>query len=321
MCFTQASGFSIILSMFAVGSTTYGQIQVEMEAKLIERADELSMELLHRRANLPSKWAALQEREVLHLSNIEQLESGITQITEFCAHHKQSGVTVQRLSESGHYDRGTDRTEALGMETRKYRKPGLSLYKANSKPWQIVPKIPFDGHPSTDPFNWCLGAYGSSQAGGLDEGHLDGIFERRVCFSAKEMRAGLQTRWGRPFADKKPAAVLNILFDKDMNLPISISWDFYPREWDPKNYAKLDHRTHSKTTVTWQEFKEAKVYLPVKIELTETGVLKREHLEVVNRIRWLLDDQVPDALFEDPMKHEIVEPRFPDYPKEEKRSR
>ncbi len=318
MSFTHSSRFVITLSILLIASTSYGQLQLEMEAKLIERAEEYAMELLHKRTNLPAKWAALQEREVQHLTNIEKLEAGITQTTEFCAHHKATGVTVQRLTEKSHYDRGTDRTEALDMEKRIYKKPGLSLYKANSKPWQIVPKVPYDGRPSTDPFNWCLANYGSTRS--LDEGYIDRIFEKKVCVSAKEFKAGLRSIWGNPHAQKKPSSLVSIDFDKHTHLPVSVSWDFYP-EWDPKDYAKLKHHTHSKAVVTWQEFKEVKIYLPIKIEMIETGALKREHLEVVNRIRWLLNDQVPDALFEDPTKHEIVEPRFPDYPREEKRTR
>ncbi len=311
-------GFAFILAtIFA--STCCGQIQLEMEAKLIERAEECAMELLNKRLNLPNKWAALQEREEQNLTNVEQLEAGITQTTEFCAHHKLNGVTIQRMSQNSHYDRGTDRTDALDMETRKYRKPGLCLYKANSKEWKIVPKIPFDGYPSTDPYNWCIGSYGAVHFGS-DEGQIELIFAKNVCLSAKEIKAGLQTIWGGPLVQKRPSSLVTIVFDKQTHLPVSVSRDFYP-SWDPKNYVKLKHHTYSKLAVTWQEFKEANIYLPVKIEMTDTGALEKQHVEVVNRIRWLLNDQVPDAIFEDPTKHTIVEPTFPDYPKEEKRSR
>jgi hypothetical protein len=40
------------------------------------------------------------------------------------------------------------------------------------------------------------------------------------------------------------------------------------------------------------------------------------HVELTNRICWLLNDDVPDSLFEDPLKSEVVLPVFPDYPKE-----
>ena len=309
----------VIFLTLLVASNCNGQIQLEMQAKLIERAEELSIELLGRRIDLPSKWAALQEREVQHLTNLELLESGLTQTTEFCAHRKLGNVTVQRLTENSHYDRGTDRTSSFEMVKRIYKKPGLCLYKANEKKWQIVPSVPFDGYPCTDPFNWCLAAYAGTKTGSLDEGSIERIFAKKVCLSAKEIKAGLQTIWGNPKLQKKPSSAVSIVFVKHKNLPISVSFDFYPSGWDPKNFAKLKHHTHCKSVVTWLEFKEIEAFLPVKIEMIETGALKKEHLEVVNRIRWLFNDQVPDALFGDPMTHEIVEPTFPDYPKEEKR--
>ena len=112
---------------------------------------------------------------------------------------------------------------------------------------------------------------------------------------------------------------------------MSVEWRYYPSDWNPKNFLKLDNRLFEKISISWQKFKveqkdqkdqkEVEIFLPIKAESVFTGVLRKEHNEVVNRIRWLLNDHVPDALFEDPTKNEIVEPVFPDYPKEDQKSR
>jgi hypothetical protein len=316
-----------ILGLVFLGVSTcecFGQIQDEVNAKLIVHAEDLMIELLDRRANLPNKWAALQEREVQNLTKLEQLEAGVTKTREFWAHSKAKNITIQHLQQSSHYDRGIDRTEAIDMELQVYKKPGLCLYKQNLKPWQIVPKVPFTGYPTTDPFNWCIGTYGSSKSGKLDESWIDAFVSKRVCVHASETKVGLRAVWGNPLAQAKQSSTATLLFDKFTSLPVSVTWNFYPKDWDPKNFAKVENRSYEKATITWQALKienQPNLYLPTKIEIVNLGVLEEEHHEVVNRIRWLINDQVPDSLFEDPTKNEIVEPPFPDYPKEEKRAR
>jgi hypothetical protein len=322
--------FGIAFCFMMVSFNGFAQIRQEMEAKLIERAEDLAMELIHRRANLPSKWAALQEREVHHLTQLEQLESGVTNTREFWAYSKDKSVTIQHVQEDSHYDRVQERTNALGIESRIYKKPSLCLYKPkSSSPWQIVPKVPSSGHRATDPFGWCIGSYTATRKGRTEDS-IDAFVTKRACVKATEFKAGLQTVWGNPLPSKWPTATTAILFDKHTNLPVSVEWRYFPAGWDPKNFAKLEQRIVEKSTVTWKQFNveeggkhegAAKVYLPVKIENIFTGIEKEEHIEMLIRIRWLINDQVADAIFEDPTKNEIVEPTFPDYPMEEKRSR
>ncbi len=321
---------AIALTLAAVVSTNcFAQIQLQIQAELIERAEELAMDLLEQRGSLPEKWAALQEREVHHLTNLEELESGKTTTREFWAHSKQGSVTIQNLNQHSYYDRGIDRTESLDVATKAYKRPGLVLYKPKrSKSWEIVPKVPFNGYPTTDPFSWCIGNYTSTKTGTMDEGYIDRFVSKRTCVHAKEVKAGLVAVWGAPLPQKTPTSTATILFDKFTNLPMSVEWRYYPSDWHPKNFLKLDNRLIEKISISWQKFKveqkdqkEVEIFLPIKAESVFTGVLRKEHLEVVNRIRWLLNDQVPDALFEDPTKNEIVEPEFPDYPKDEQKSR
>ncbi len=307
-----------------VSSRCCGQIREEIKARQIEKGEDLLIELMARRAHVPDRWAALQEREVHNLTKLDELEAGLAFTREFSAYSKEKSATAQHYLHQSHYDRDQDRTSSIDMEIRVHKKPGLCLYRANAKPWQIVPNVPFTGYCTTDPFNWCIGTYGSSKSGKLDEKWIDVFTAKRVCVSGNDLKAGFQAVWGNPFPQKSPCSTATILFDKSTNLPISVQWNYYPKDWDPKEFAKTQSKTYEKATITWQEFKtekEPKLYLPIKIEITHLGVLEDEHIEVLNRIRWLLDEKVPDAVFEDPSKTEIIEPEFPPYPTEKKRAR
>ncbi len=319
---------AFICTMFAT-SVCFGQIQLEMQKKLLEKADASAFELVQMRANLPAKWAALQERDENHLTRIAEFKVGVGKVTEFAAHQQSNKVTLYHVGQQSRIDDPLSTEPPIDWKSEPFgnndywlfRKPGSILFKERGAKWLSVPTIPKSICPPTDPFNWCVGAFSAASNGKLTESHLDYFFgETRVCVAAKETSQGLLTYWGSP-APRKLASGTSILFDKVNHLPIRVEWDFYGKGWDPVDYATLPHATQSKLTISWQEFKnkESKVHLPVKIALVQTSNgWNPFHVELTNRIRWLLNDDVPDALFEDPSKQVVVLPTFPDYPADQK---
>ena len=67
----------VIFLTLLLASNCDGQIQLEMQAKVIERAEELSIELLGRRINLPSKRAALQNGTYKGAGYAPEFELGV----------------------------------------------------------------------------------------------------------------------------------------------------------------------------------------------------------------------------------------------------
>ena len=260
---------------------------------------------------------------------MDELKVGVTRVEEFTAHKKNENVTLHHIAKRTRIDDALSTEPPVDWDSEPfgnndkwlYRRPGLVLFKERGAKWAIVPKVPKSDCPPTDPFSWCVGAFSSASLGSLTESHLDYFFgETRVCIAAIETKKGLLTYWGSP-GPRKLASGTSILFDKVHHLPIEVQWDFYRDGWDPVKHADLPHSTQSKLMIGWSEFKsnESKRLLPVKIDLVQTSNgFTPHHVELTNRIRWLLNEDVPDSLFEDPSKREIVLPTFPDYPADQK---
>lgn len=317
---------ALFFCLLVVGNVGFAQIQREIQEKLIDRADEYAFELVQRRAGLPPKWAALQERAENHLTKIDELKVGVVSISEFTASSRDRKIAIHHVGQNSRIDDALSTEPPIDWNSDPFgnkdywifRQPGLILFKSRQAKWQIVPTVDKTEYPTADPFGWALATHGIASQGSLDADFLDRFFGRtRVCVSSNEIREGLMTYWGSP-DQRKLASGTKVLFDKTTHLPVRVVWDFYDKGWDPKNFASFSHKTTSKMKIDWQEFKnnDAKIFLPVKIDLIQTAVGDRpHHVELTNRIRWLLNDEVPDSLFDDPSKREVVLPTFPEYPK------
>ncbi len=310
-------------------SVCIAQIQSDIQNRMLEQADKYAFDLVQMRANLPAKWAALQERDENHLTRIDEFKVGIGKIKEFTAHHRNLKISLHHVTETSRVDDPLSNEPPIDWKTVPFgnvdywifRQPSLILFKERSAKWQIVPTVPKTIRPRTDPFCWVLGGYTTALYKGFDESRLDFFFgESRVCFAAEEVKKGLLTYWGFP-TKRGPSHGTRILFDKASHLPVQLEWEFFDKGWNPEDIESLSHRTQEKLTVTYQAFKnvESTILLPIKIDLVQTSSgLTPQHVELTNRIRWLLNDDVPDSLFEDPSKQEVVLPTFPDYPVDQK---
>lgn len=307
----------------------WSQLREKIDEDAIVLAEQYAMELVQRRANLPAKWAALQERDERHLTRIAESRVGIGIVTEFSAFHRNRKISLHHVTETSRIDDALSTEPPIDWKTSPFgnvdywvfRQPGLTLFREQSSKWQIVPSAPKTNRPLTDPFCWVLGGYTTASYKGFDGSRLDFFFgESRVCFASEEVRKGLLTYWGFP-TKRGPVHGTRILFDKHSHLPVQLQWEFYDKGWNPEDIESLSHRTQEKLTVTYQEFKnvDSKIWLPIKIDLVQTiNGVTANHVELTNRIRWLLNDDVPDSLFEDPSKQEVVLPTFPDYPADQK---
>ncbi len=310
-----------------ISSCGWSQLRETIDEKAIELAEQYAMELVQRRANLPAKWAAQQERIRNDFIKIDQLKVSITKFGEFTAHHSAKKITLTKYTEDSHTEDPLSKEPPIDRRTDPfsnivvwaYQRPGLNLHREREEQWKIVPMIPMQ-YRASDPFNWCLG----SDAGRIHEKYLDSVLvERAVCVAGREVRAGFYSYWGLPHPTAQTIGMA-LVFDKHSHLPLTIERDFYPN-WHPKDFAKLPHTLQTKVAITWQEFKctegtEKKTYsLPIRVDLVTTGNgYTPKNVELTNRIRWLLNDDVPDALFEDPSKQVVVLPTFPDYPADQK---
>ena len=303
------------------------QLREKIDEDAIMLAEQYAMELVQRRAALPAKWAALQERIRNNYTKIDELKVGVTTVSEFTAHYTAQKITLTKYTEDSHTDDPLSKEPPIDSRSDPfsnivvwaYQRPGLNLHREGEGKWKIVPVIP-EQYRASDPFNWCVG----SDTGRIDEQYAERVLiVKFVCVAASESRAGLQSYWGLP-RPTGPTFRWSIVFDKYSHLPVTIERDYYAN-WHPKDFAKLPHTMQTKVAIKWQEFKcteglEKKTYLlPVRVDLVTTGNAKTpKNVELTNRIRWLLNDDVPDSLFEDPSKREVVLPTFPDYPADQK---
>ena len=320
--------FGCLISVM-VPACGWSQLRENVAEDAIMLAEQYAFELVQLRANLPAKWAALQERNENHLTRIAEFKVGIGKTSEFTAFHRNRKISLHHVTEASRIDDALSTEPPIDWKTAPFgnadywvfRQPGLLLFKEQASKWQIRPTVPKTSRPLTDPFCWILCGYTTALYKGFDGSRLDFFFgESRACFAAEEGRKGLLTYWGFP-TKRGPAHGTRILFDKHSHLPVQLEWEFYDKGWNPEDYKSLSHRTQEKLTVTYQEFKnvESKLLLPVKIDLVQTSNgFTAHHVELTNRIRWLLNDDVPDSLFEDPSNREVVLPTFPDYPTDQK---
>ncbi|MEZ6135013.1 MAG: hypothetical protein R3C53_08905 [Pirellulaceae bacterium] len=291
---------------------SYGQIQLEVEQSNIDEAESLAADWVAMRDDLPSRWAARQRRRTVNFVNLAESAISVTRIEELWAHDKEADVTYTRCT---HGD--PRRGNPFDMEVLSRDTPKQKLFKLGEKPWEEVAKIPNTPYDCAFPLWWSLGWINSARSGSMHKAdyltlNLSG--HGRACFAARHDKEGnLVSFWGNE--KRKPRYVTKIVFSKSILVPLEYAMVAIPSGVAfKKSVAERKYSILEQGHVTWKPFPEVQrdgkaMLLPVHVEV-QSVLNPGEELDCVNDIEWLFGKAVPQTVFADPLKAEIVEPEF-----------
>ena len=317
----QSLAFAMV-SVFSVAAIANGQLAETIKKKNVEEADSMAVDLVELRTALPDRWVALQRRSVIDTAQLDNLNIAGRWVEEFIAHAPNLDITRYAMSSKKFF--AGEEVDGIPMTVLTYRENGLTHYKHVDEDWRVVPAIPNFGYKSSDPFSWCLGLQASERGGTMDDGYLARLFwvKKRQCLFARESQRGLVSYWGSP--DKNaPPFVNSVEFDKKTRLPRSYAVLSFTDGVSEKATEERRFNVLERGEVQWKEYAYAKGKETIKIMLpihthTLSVQFKNAELECNNEIYWILGDDVPNKVFEDPRKSGIVECKFPEVEEREK---
>jgi hypothetical protein len=312
--------FAFCAFAFNVPRVGFGQVQDRLNQESVEKAESYAVDLVAAMNDLPARWAARQRREIVNTIDLGNSKYSVTRSEEVWASDDRGGLVYTRFSNGDSKTDGTAPREEGGVFDRDVltrTSLNQTMHKIGTEPWTIVPKLPNIGSTSTHPYNWAFGGVNSARLGGMREPEYlnQKLFgQGRKCFVAlSDKKGNLVSYWGVEDASKKPF-LFQIVFSKE-GRPIDYSLLRFPRTTSKESIAKREFTRLEQATVQWKKFPQVQrngqpIFLPVRVEINSV-LNKGQELECVNDIVWKFGrKEVPDSVFSDPAKSEIVEPDF-----------
>ncbi len=305
--------------VLCLASWGQAQIQNDIEQQNIGKAEAFAVDLIAGIKELPPRWAARQRREVVNNFNLASSKFTVEKTEEIWASDDDSQTVFTRFSKGERKsdpsrpaeDSSIDDIDVLTSHNRN-----RIIQKSGPQPWTIVPKLQNLGTTSSHPYNWIFGGLNSMRLGHLFQSdYLSNKFfsQNRKCITAQVDKSGnLMACWG--IVDSPKPYAYELVFSKT-GLLVEHSLLKFSGPTTKESIAKRDFSRLEETKVQWKRFPAGgrgnkPINLPVRIEI-HSVVNEGEELESSNEIVWKLGKKdVPNSLFVDPLKHEVVEPDF-----------